>query len=274
MKALFHLAVCGALLASGAMAQRGGGGHGGGGGMGGGMRGGGMMGGGGRMGGGGMMGGGRGGMMGGSRGGGWGAVGGSRGGSWGAVGGWGRGWGGGWGFRGSRVVVGGCGWGGWCGGWGGWGWGWGGWPAVGWGWPGYGFDSGYVDSSYSYADPSYSGYPAYASQPSVNVIYPPAPAQTSVYVERANPVLREYDQYGQQINGSGGSSVANDSSPVYLIATKDHNIYAALAYSINGSVLQYTTLDHQVRVVQMIQVDRDLTLRLNRERHVSFQMPQ
>jgi hypothetical protein len=106
----------------------------------------------------------------------------------------------------------------------------------------------------------------------VNVIYPPA--QSSVYVERANPVIREYDQYGQQMSGSGGSNTANDSSPVYLIATKDHTIYAALAYSVTGSFLQYTTLDHQQRQVALDQVDRDLTTRLNRERHVSFQMPQ
>jgi hypothetical protein len=281
MKALFHLAVCGALLASGAMAQRGGGGHGGGGGMGGGMRGGGMMGGGGMR-GGGMMGGGRGGMggggWGGSRGGGWGAVGGSRGGSWGAVGGWGRGWGGWGGFRGVGFRgVGGCGWGGWCGNWGGWGWG--GW-GLGWGWPSSAGYYGYPDSyygDYSYADPSYGspgGYPGYASQPSVNVIYPPAPAQTSVYVEHANPVMREYDQYGQQVGGSSTPYGASDSSPVYLIATKDHNIYAALAYSTAGSYLQYTTLDHQQRRVPLDQLDRDLTMRLNRERHVSFQMPQ
>jgi hypothetical protein len=269
MKALFHLAVCGALLASGAMAQRGGGGHGGGMG-GGGMRGGGMMGGGGRMGGGGMMGGGRGGMMGG---GGWG---GARGGGWGAVGGWGGFRGGGFrggffgnGFRGRNVFIGGCGWGGWCGNWGGWGWGWG-WPSIGWGWPGY--DWGYGDSSYADYSGGYPGYGSYPSQPSVNVIYPPA--QPSVYVEHANPVIHEYDQYGQQIGGSSVPYGASDSSPVYLIATKDHTIQAALAYSVTGSTLQLTTLDHQQRQVPLDQVDRDLTARLNRERHVSFQLPQ
>ena len=107
----------------------------------------------------------------------------------------------------------------------------------------------------------------------MNVIYPPA--QPSVYVDRANPVIHEYDQYGQQINGgSGGLNTGNDGSPVYLIATKDHTIYAALAYSVTGSFMHYTTLDHQQRQVALDQVDRDLTTRLNRERHVSFQMPQ
>jgi hypothetical protein len=274
MKALFHLAVCGALLASGAMAQRGGGGHGGGGMGGGGMRGGGGMGGGMRGGGMSMGGGFRGGAVGGFRGGAVGGFGGFRGGFGGFRGGFG-------GFRGRTVVIGGCGWGGFCGGWGGWGWG-----GVGWGWPGYGYsDPGYLDSSYadySGGYPGYSGgyagYPTSGGQPStVNVIYPPAPpAQTSVYVEHASPVIHEYDQYGQQLGGPEGFNGAPNNSvnsPIYLIATKDHTIQAALAYSITGSILQYTTLDHQLKVVQMIQVDRDLTLRLNRERHVSFQMP-
>ena len=118
-----------------------------------------------------------------------------------------------------------------------------------------------------------ASYPAYASQPStVNVVYPPA--QPPVYVDHANPVIHEYDQYGQQVSGPEYAGRNSGSSPIYLIATKDHTIQAVLSYSTNGSVLQYTTLDHQQRTVPISQVDRDLTLRLNRERHVSFQMPQ
>ncbi len=150
-----------------------------------------------------------------------------------------------------------------------------GWPYYGYGY-GYGYPASYYGdySDYSYADPSYSypaSYPAYASQPStVNVVYPPA--QPPVYMDQANPVMRQYDQYGQQVNGPAPADNSGN-SPIYLIATKDHTIQAVLSYSTNGSVLQYTTLDHQQRTVPISQVDRDLTQRLNRERHVSFQMP-
>jgi len=220
-------------------------------------------------------------MGGGFRGGGVVAGGGFRGGAvggWGAVGGF-RGVGfRGVGFRGVGF-RGGCGWGGFCGGFG-FGFGWpyygGGYYA---GYPYYGYSDPYYGADYSYADPgSYpASYPAYASQPStVNVVYPPA--QPPVYVDHANPVIHEYDQYGQQVSGpdsyTAGGASNSGSSPIYLIATKDHTIQAVLSYSTNGSVLQYTTLDHQQRTVPISQVDRDLTLRLNRERHVSFQMPQ
>jgi hypothetical protein len=57
-----------------------------------------------------------------------------------------------------------------------------------------------------------------------------------------------------------------------LIATKDHTIYAALTYSVSGSTMEFTTLDHEKKSMQVSQLDRDLTERLNRGRHVSFQM--
>ncbi len=251
MKALIQLALCGVLAAGGAMAQRGGGG------------------------GGGHMGGGGGGGFHGSMGGG---GGGFRGGGGGFSGGGfhGGGFSGGFNtFHGNSVFVGngfrGC-----CGA--GFGFGFG----AGWGWPYYygggyyggygGYYPGYYDNSSYY--PDYNSYPAYQTQPNVTVVYP----QTQpAYVERATPVIHEYDQYGQPtggqyaqpaVNGSGGSS-----SPIYLIATKDGTIHAAISYSLNGTSLSYTTIDRQQKMVSLDLVDRDLSDRLNRERHVSFNLP-
>ena len=260
MKALIQLALCGALLASGAMAQRGGGGgHGGGGMGGGGFHGGGGMGGGGFRGGGSFGGGGfRGGGFngGGFRGGGF--NGGFRG------GGFNNGF-----NRGFRGGCWNCGWG-----WGGWGGGWGwGWPAWGWG-VGAGWGGDWGDSSY-YSD---YGAPAYQTQtqPNVTVVYPQQ-AQPA-YVERATPVIHEYDQYGQPTGNSygqsmGGNSGGGSGSPIYLIATKDGSIHAALSYSVSGSSLSYTTIDHQQKMVSLNQVDRSLSERLNRERRVAFSLP-
>jgi hypothetical protein len=282
MRVLLQIALCGILAGSGAMAQRGGGG---------GMRGGGGMGGGGFRGGGGMGGGGfRGGMGGGGFRGGMGG-GGFRGGMGGGGfrGGFNGGFHGGFnngfnkfrfnnfrfnrfGFN-NRFFNNGFGVGffpGW-----GWGGGWGYWPGSDWycdSYLGCG-DGGY---GFGYGEPAgYGGAPAYSAQPNVTIINPPqqAPAAYPVYVERANPVMREYDQYGQETS-RGSSAVTPSTPPVYLIAMKDHVIRAAAAYWVDGVTLHFVTLEHEERRVPLDTVDRGLSLQLNRERHVVFALPQ
>lgn len=141
------------------------------------------------------------------------------------------------------------------------------------GWPG--FYSGYA--GYSPYDYGYGyGYesPAYYSQPNVTVVYPSTqaqPAGNTVYVERANPVVREYDQFGQEVSPSSGGGGA--ASPIYLIAFRDQMIRAAISYSVSGATLRYVTLQHEEKQVPLESIDRDLTLRLNRERRVTFQLP-
>ena len=159
---------------------------------------------------------------------------------------------------------------------------WGGGWGIGWGYPylGYGYDSCWDYASCygygGYADPgyAYNGYtapaPAYSSSPGVTVISVPQPAAPA-YVDHASPVTREYDQYGQEVQPSGGSAAA--ASPVYLIAFTDHNIRAAQAYWVDGHVLHYVTLQHEERQIPLTDVDRKLTLQLNHERHVNLQLP-
>ncbi len=252
MKAIFHLAVCGALLAGGAIAQ-----HRGGGGGGGGFHG--SMGGGISHGGGAVMGGGYRGSMGGF------STGAYRGGySYG--GGYNRGVS--YGYRGYGYGYRGY-YGGFYGGY---------YP-----WYGFGFGIGYspyyyggygYPSSYYYPDTysypvSSSYYSTYSPQPTVNVVYPQS-QPTTVYVDHSSAGQGAYDQYGQPLMTSTNG---NSGSPIYLIATKDHTIQAALSYSVNGSTVEYITTDHQQKRVALDQVDRDLSMRLNRERHVAFQLP-
>jgi hypothetical protein len=135
---------------------------------------------------------------------------------------------------------------------------------------------------YGYGYPAYSdmggysgGYPAAypAAQPSqpaqnITVIYPPQ--------QSAGAVIREYDEYGQQIRpgpaASNPSSSAPDTPPVYLIAFKDHEIRAVSAYWISGATLHFITLEHQELTANLDAVDRDLSTRLNRERHITFSL--
>ena len=287
-----HLAtailVC-SLLPLGAIAQRGGGGRGGGGGMrgggmGGGMRGGGMGGGmrgggSGYIGGGGMRGGGSGYIGGGGmRGGGSGYIGGGgyRGGGSGYIGGggsWNRG-GGSWnrgggnrvfiksfghGFRGSRF---------------GFGFNTGFWPiyysAPYYG--GYYYDpysyGGYYDPYYSYGYDGYASYPGYGSNVTVGYTAPTVINTQPAPVEQVTPTLREYDQYGQEMQRSG-----TPSSPIYLIALKDHSIQAAASYWVTGNTLHYVTLQREEKQMPLTSLDRDLTLQLNHERRVEMRLP-
>jgi hypothetical protein len=169
-------------------------------------------------------------------------------------------WGGG--FRGGV----GLGWGGW--GWGGWGLGWG----LGWG--NYGCPYSYPCSSYvssPYVGGYWPGYsdaapiqysPSYAAPP-VTVVYPPAP------VERANPVMREYDASGQEIRAQPSANA----SPIYLFAFRDQAIRAASSYRVEGQTLHYVTLQHEEKQAPLDTLDRALTLQLNRERRVPIQLP-
>jgi hypothetical protein len=88
-------------------------------------------------------------------------------------------------------------------------------------------------------------------------------------VDRARPVTREYDQFGQEIRPAG----AGAGSPVYLIAFNDHIIRAAVSYFVDGRTLHYVTLEREERQVPLDTVDRALSLQLNRERQVPFQLP-
>jgi hypothetical protein len=263
------------------MAQRGGGGGRGGGMGGGGMRGGGMGGGGfrGGMGGGGF----RGGMGGGFR------------------GGMGGGFRGGFGFRGGkfnnfgfRGFRGfrnfnnfnngfGFGWGGLYWPWGFSDWGYGSyWPYDSFGYPYSSFASYPYDYGYGYPSGYGGGAPAYAAspaQPSSNVVViygPQTPPQT------ASPVIREYDEYGQEVQRQPGPAPmsmmtappqSSSQAPLYLIAFTNHDIRAAVAYWVDGATLHYVSSDHAEHVAPLSSIDRDLSIRLNYERHVTFSLP-
>jgi hypothetical protein len=128
-------------------------------------------------------------------------------------------------------------------------------------------DYGYspYSSSYGYGN----DYPAY--QPNVTMVYPEQQsAPMPVYVP--NPVVRRYDEYGQAV-APPDSAGSDDSSPLYLIAFKDHVILPAVSYSVTGTTLEYVNLDHATKQVPLDTVDRDLSRKLNRERRVAFNLP-
>jgi hypothetical protein len=115
---------------------------------------------------------------------------------------------------------------------------------------------------------SYSDLYPYPTGPAVSVVYPPAQAVAPIvitqYIPRREPpsVVREY---------RSDQSVELESKPaLYLIAFKDGVIRASVAYWIDKDSLHYITRNREHRQASLDSVDREFTLRLNRERGVAF----
>ena len=140
--------------------------------------------------------------------------------------------------------------------------------------PGYYDYSPYIGTYPYISNYAYPGYDSsYNPSPNVTVVYAqqpaPAPVPVPVYTNVATPSGHTYDEYGQEVKPAESS----DAAPIYLVAMKDHTIYAAAAYWVDGKTLHYVTLQHQEKQAQLDQVDRSLSQQLNRERRVAFHLP-
>ena len=72
-----------------------------------------------------------------------------------------------------------------------------------------------------------------------------------------------------------GDSVANtnDQQVMFLIAMKDHTIYPAIAYWVEGDTLNYITVQGAKNSVSLGLVDREFSKQINSERKVEFGLP-
>jgi len=131
----------------------------------------------------------------------------------------------------------------------------------------------------------YAGYPdaGYAppqQQPNITVIYPPQPAPV---------IINQFGDAGQAA-AQGPDTVSVYQAPVrsgdnpagqtmneiptgYLLAFKDHTVYSAVAYWVEGETLHYFTSGNSHNQVSLSLVDRELTDRLNREKGTEVRLP-
>jgi hypothetical protein len=141
----------------------------------------------------------------------------------------------------------------------------------------------------------YAGYgygDGYQQEPNVIVVNPPTPQAAAPTVvinqhftpEVARPVVREYttdpndgiriyEDRPRQYGPPPGQAANGEEKKSYLIAFKDHTIYAAFTYWMEGETLHYVTTHGTHNQVSLDLVDRELTDRLNRERGVDFTIP-
>jgi hypothetical protein len=139
---------------------------------------------------------------------------------------------------------------------------------------GYGYGYGYGNG----ADPS-------TQQPNVTVVYPPA--QPPVIINQnfatpdqgqgpdtiAGPGLRMYQSpTGGAPQAGPDTAATTGEAPYYLIAFKDHTIYSAIAYYVEGDTLHYFTAGNVHNQVSLSLVDQALTEQLNRERNVDVRL--
>ncbi len=145
-------------------------------------------------------------------------------------------------------------------------------PAYG-GYGGYGYGYGY-DAGYG----SGYGYGEGAMQPSPNVTIVMAPPQ------QQNPVIVMGSGMGQPadvphfsiqdvVPPAGDTTSATGDSTYYLLAFKDHSVYSAVGYWVDGDTLHYITGGNVHNQVSLALVDRDLTAQLNKGRGVQVNLP-
>ncbi len=123
--------------------------------------------------------------------------------------------------------------------------------------------------------------PGYEPAPSVIVTAPPQPAPQVVIHqyfggesarsgERKAPEesnLRIYDAPART------PSEPAEASLTFLIATKDHSVFSAAAYWVEGEELHYVTPRGRHEKIPLASVDRQLSEKLNEGHQVEFRLP-
>jgi hypothetical protein len=139
---------------------------------------------------------------------------------------------------------------------------------------GYGYGAGYYDSSYT-GQPA-PGYGPDQQQPNVVVVYPPQQPPVIINQYGGDPQMATRVQPQNLIYPPAPTQAQSDDAPDtahYLIAFKDHSIYSAVAYWVDGDTLHYFTTPTTHNQASVGLVDRDLTDRLNKESGVEVKLP-
>jgi hypothetical protein len=143
----------------------------------------------------------------------------------------------------------------------------------------------YGGGYYDYDAPSapmapYSQYSAQYSSGYDQMTQPPIVIINQYFrPDSANPVVRDYSNVplpepGPQAANAGDSAVdTSDQQVMFLIAMKDHTIYPAIAYWVDGDTLNYITVQGVKNSVSLDLVDRDFSKQINKERKVEFGLP-
>jgi hypothetical protein len=114
-------------------------------------------------------------------------------------------------------------------------------------------------------------------QPNVTVVMPPqqapvAPVIVNNYYPAGMAPPQQQPDLTQTVAPEESQTSAVEPTH-YLIALKDHTIYNASAYWVDGDTLHYFTSGNTHNQVSLSLVDRDFTQRLNHEAGVDVKLP-
>jgi len=143
------------------------------------------------------------------------------------------------------------------------------------------FIGGGYDDSYGMPQPELPMQPPQQQQQQPNVIVFPPQQQP----QRANPTMIQPGPDGQypitqrqqgtiyEAPRDANDPASGADSAHYLVAFKDHTIYSAVAYWVDGETLHYFTTGNTHNQASISLIDRELTNRLNRELGLDFRLP-
>jgi len=122
-----------------------------------------------------------------------------------------------------------------------------------------------VGGQYSPSDYQVSGYEQMTQPPVViiNQYFRP---------DSANPVIRDYSNVPLP-EAAPQTPQTSEPQVMFLIAMKDHTIFPAVAYWVEGDTLNYITLQGSKNSASLDLVDREFSQQINKERKVEFGLP-
>lgn len=126
--------------------------------------------------------------------------------------------------------------------------------------------------------------PQQVQQPPVVIINQNYKPDTVTPVVREYPSLPEPQAQQQQEQtlkvyenrstpAAAPRQVEDDKPTIFLIALKEGNIMPALAMWVEGDTLHYITRESSHNKISLDRIDRDFSIRLNRERGLEFRIP-
>lgn len=130
---------------------------------------------------------------------------------------------------------------------------------------------------YAYPVPYYYGAPDYNAPPPEQAYTDAgeaASAEGGVNEPQGPPyAAAEPPPHGVVLNLEDTEEAAPPEPTHYYVALKDHHVYLAVAYWVEGDTLHYFLPGNTHNQVSLSLVDRDLMDRLNRESGVVVQLP-
>jgi hypothetical protein len=139
------------------------------------------------------------------------------------------------------------------------------------------YGGGYYGGGYygPYGDPSAAAPPP-QQQPNITIVYPPmqpTPVMMGPGGQLPPPNGQIHEYVPPPQSAPEETTQAQPQADYYLLAFKDHSIYSAVGYWLDGDTMHYITTGNVHNQVSLSLVDRDLTTQLNKGRGVQVNLP-